>query len=273
MVKKIIFVPTWRCQLKCSYCDYRIDKDGKLHAFDKIKNIGRELEWFEWVQYLDRFEPLLLEMTGGEPTMYKDLNKLLLHLSGFSRWAITSNTLNRDAIKKLPAYNCHAWTASYHYHSDDDFMTNLFILRGKGIMPRVTIVITPENYNVAKEKIKMFQVEGYGVNIHPVLKQDFDWAEHRDVWDGIKGLADGAQTMIVGDISDKWMPERHEMCSAGGDYFCLMPDGQVLRCYSQILTDDHGVFIKDFEPVYEARPCSMDCMFPCDRQIANKTRG
>ena len=94
--------------MRCGYCDYSIDKEGKLYAFDKIKTIGRELEWFEWVQYLDRFEPLLLEMTGGEPTMYKDLNKLLMHISGFSRWAITSNTLNREAIKKLPAYNCHA---------------------------------------------------------------------------------------------------------------------------------------------------------------------
>lgn len=270
MHRKIIFIPTWRCQLRCKYCDYRIDKEGRLHAFDKVKTLGAELNWWEWVRYFERFEPCLLEMTGGEPTIYPDLDKLLSHISAQSRWAVTSNTLNTDMIKRLPTHNCLAWTASYHYHSDDTFLTNLFILRGKRVMPRITIVITPENYETGLQKIALFKNEGYGINVHPVLKQGFDWEAHRDVWDAMHKVADGAQINVIGEISDSWEAERHEICEAGGDYFMVMSDGQVLRCYSQLLTDDAGTHISEFKPVMQPMPCSMDCMFPCDRQIAKR---
>jgi len=273
---KIIFIPTWRCNLRCSYCDYEIKEktaEGYIYrAFNRFHRVERELEWWEWIEHLERFEPFLLEMTGGEPLCYKDLDKLLLHLRLDCRWAITSNTLNREMIKKLPAYNCLAWTASYHYQKDKEFLDNLYILRHKRIIPRVTIVVTPENFNTAVEKIKMIDSEGYGVNIHPVLKMGFSWEKDMDKWNELLGMADGKRIIFVRDISYRWTPQRYDYCHAGSNYFCLMPDGKVLRCYSQILTDKNLGYIWDFKPFKLMTPCDMECMFPCDRQVTKGGR-
>jgi hypothetical protein len=172
-------------------------------------------------------------------------------------------------IVDLPAHNCVAWTASYHFHSDEIFNRNIAILRSKRINVRVTIVVTPENHKQAFDKIMEYKNYGIGVNVHPVLKQDFDWAEHKDIWSNIQTLADGNRVMVIGDISDKWEAQHHDMCAAGGNYFALMPDGKVNRCYSQILTDETAGHISEYAPLQGKQPCSMDCMFPCDRQVAN----
>ncbi len=273
---KIIFIPTWQCNLRCSYCDYEIKEKtaaGYIYrAFDKFHEVKRELNWWEWLKHLERFEPFLLEMTGGEPLCYKDLDKLLLHLRLDCRWAITSNTLNREMIKRIPAYNCLAWTASYHYHSDKEFLDNLYILRHKKIVPRVTVVATPKNFDTAVGKIKMISSEGYGVNIHPVLKMGFSWEKEMEKWDSLLNMADGRRIVFIKDISYKWTPQRYDYCLAGKNYFCLMPDGKVLRCYSQILTDKNLGYIWDFEPFNLMRPCDMGCMFPCDRQVVKGGR-
>lgn len=278
-MKKIIFIPTWRCQLNCSYCDYGYIDLAKtngytLQAFDKQVEIGRELYWVEWLEYLDRFEGsgYLLEMTGGEPTCYKDLPKLLRHIGHNSKWAITSNTLNSDIIKEMPLHNCLAWTASYHFHSDKEFERNLFNIKRRGIMPRVTIVFTPWNYEEAFKKIKHF-AQNFGVNIHPMLKQGFSWEKsgYMRVWREAEQLArDIDSVQFINSISDEWKPERYDVCSAGRDYFCVMPDGQVRRCYSHLLAEKVEGHIKDFKPATEARPCGVDCMFPCDRDEARK---
>jgi len=280
-MNKIIFIPTWRCNLKCEYCDYFVNSESAkgytLSAFKKDIKIGPELTWIEWVEHLSKYQPLLLEMTGGEPTVYKDLPKLLKHIGVESRWAITSNTLLTEQIEQMPAENCLAWTASYHYHSDDKFMRNLKILKDKGINVRVTIVITPENYQKGFVKTVEYMNEGFGINIHPLLKQGFDWnskKEDKAIWQGMVELeqaSHGIVTMIK-EISDHWKAEHYPVCQAGtGKYFMAMPDGQVFRCYSQILTGKKEGMIETFVPNVSNEACNMDCMFPCDREIARTT--
>jgi len=268
---KIIFIPTWRCNLKCAYCDYEVKKiqgTGYLfRAFDRIHSVDRELNWYEWLAYLERFEPYLLEMTGGEPLMYKNLDKLTRHLPHHSRWAITSNTLNRELIKKLPEHNCLSWTASYQFCEDDRFISNLFLLKIKGLKPRVTVVITPQNHQFAFKKIKWLTDLGYCVNIHPVLKKDFSWQEQMDIWDKAKAFADGDRIRFIDDISYRWVEHRYDFCEAGKNYFMLLPDGRVLRCYSQILTEKDLGYIWNFAPHSIMMPCNMGCVFPCDRQV------
>lgn len=279
-MKKVIFIPTWKCNLKCAYCDYSTTDKGELYtlkAFDKTIDIGKELTWMEWVEVFSKMPPLLLEMTGGEPTKYKDLPKLLKHMGAGSMWAITSNTLLTEQIEQMPVENCLAWTASYHYHSDDLFLDNIMLLAKKGINVRVTIVISPDNYKVGFEKVKSFISKGIGVNIHPILKQDFDWQAdpaHKEIWgamEQMEQLAPGFVVMIK-DISDRWVPEHYPICDAGTDkYSMLMPDGMVYRCYSQILTGTNEGHINDYTPKTMPEGCTMDCMFPCDRQVARKT--
>jgi len=275
-MKKIIFIPTWRCNLQCGYCDYSVDehKDSyMLHAFGMLIPIEKELTWQEWSQALKKFDPFILEMTGGEPTLYKGLPELLGSLPIDSKWAITSNTLLTDNINKLPTYNCQDWTASYHFHSDDIFLKNIDTIKNHGVPLRITIVLTPDNIDTVKQKVKEFTFEGHGVNIHPILKQGFSWADHNEIWQEASSMAEkNAYINFIDDISSEWKPEKHDICQAGmEDYFVLMPDGTVLRCYSEILQYSATTSIKDFVPAEQPEKCYIDCMFPCDKQIARET--
>ncbi len=277
-MKKIIFMPTWRCNLQCAYCDYRLQKcDGDdyiLNAFGKDLAIKKELTPEQWIKHLAKFDPFVLEMTGGEPTMYKGLPEVLNGLPFDSEWAMTSNTLLTDVINELPGHNCKDWTASYHFHNDDIFLNNIKTLRAKGIPVRITIVLTPDNLDILREKVRDFVFQNIGVNIHPMLKQGFDWKDHREVWDAaIEFAALSPCVNIIKDISDAWVPERHEICPAGTDkYFVVMPDGSVVRCYSDILRYEPTENIETFVPAKENGPCGKECMFPCDKQIARKTK-
>ena len=142
----------------------------------------------------------------------------------------------------------------------------------RGITPRVTIVVTPENYENAFNKIKYF-ARDYGVNIHPVLKQDFSWEESglMHIWREAEAIAAGTPNVtFIKTISNAWIAERYDRCQAGIDYFCLMPDGNVLRCYSHLLSGKSEGDIRDYTPPKAAQECHVDCMFPCDREIARK---
>jgi MoaA/NifB/PqqE/SkfB family radical SAM enzyme len=268
-MRKIIFVPTWRCNLKCEYCDYSVnnlDKGYIVKAFDNSFFVNNELKWSDWVKYLSRFEPFLLEMTGGEPTLYPELDLLLNHIGRSCKWAITSNSLNHEMIHKLPYDNCISWTASYHYHSNTEFIGNLAHVRNQGVNVRVTLVFTPDNYKQCIEAIHTF-VPYFGINLHPMLKQGFSWENHRDIWNTMQGYS-GGRVIFVGNISDKWQPDRYEKCDAGDKYFALMPDGMVRRCYSHIMTDKNEGHIREYVPNGEKRECNIECCFPCDKDIA-----
>lgn len=272
-MRKIIFVPTWRCQKACGYCDYLTTKEGAgylLAAFGVKWRIIRELTWSEWAEHLERFSPFILDITGGEPTMYEGLPLLLRNLPKESCWAMTSNTILKKKIEEIDFSNCVGWTASYHFDHEKLFLECLSLIRDKGINPTVTVVFTPENANEALLKLSGFVKKGFKVNVHPLLKQGFSWANHRDTFKKMQEARKFRGVNFINEISNSWDPERHPLCRAGGEYFMLMPDGQVLRCYSSILEGKSLSNVKDYEPTQGKNPCDIDCMFPCDRQVARK---
>ncbi|MBW2081683.1 MAG: radical SAM protein [Deltaproteobacteria bacterium] len=260
-------MPTWRCNLRCSYCDYRtVKKEGgyELKAFDQVWHFGEEISWPAWLVYLNRFRPYHLELTGGEPTMYKHLPDLLAHVPCDSSWAITSNTLND--VRLFEPGNCKFWTASYHYHSREKFLANIDWLKRRGFPLRVTLVMTPENAEHMFGVMRDFRKQEVMVNVHPVLKQGFSWKEHEELIAKMRTLHDGVWVNFVEDVPKEWKPRRYSNCNAGGKYFALMPDGTVLRCYSALLWHGSLGHVSDFEPSSLFRPCGKQCVFHCDNR-------
>ena len=266
----IIFVPTWMCNLRCSYCDYRtkkIDTGYELKAFSETWHFGPEISWPGWLVYLNRFRPYHLELTGGEPTIYPHLEDLLAHIPCDSTWAITSNTLNN--VRLFEPKNCISWTASYHYHDRGKFLDNIQWLKQRGFPLRCTLVMTPENHDHMMSVIHDFRKADVQVNVHPVLKPGFSWDKYPELITEMRALHDGVWVNFIDAIPKQWDGDYYEKCDAGGKYFSVMPDGSVIRCYSAILW--HGVMghISDFEPNSQMRPCNKPCRFPCDER-ANK---
>lgn len=264
-MNKIIFIPTWRCQLKCSYCDYEF-KEGAINCFGRTIPVGKEKDYTDWLYALNKFSPFLLEMTGGEPTLYKDLPKLLSNLPGKCKWAVTSNTL--ADVSDYPANNCLCWTASYHYHSDEKFKENCYILKNKGIPLKITMVATPDNIDLLKRKIKEFK--HFLIHIHPLLKQDVNWDNYPEQWKQMQKLNRPGKVKVIDKIRPAWNVSRFEKCNAGGYYFLLFPDGKVYRCYSAILEQDNLGDVENYIPDCSMKECGYSCIFPCDEYPVKK---
>lgn len=271
---EIIFIPTWRCNLRCPYCDYRAEQKShgmvELNSFGKHYTIGPEIPWPLWIAYLYVFKPYHLELTGGEPTLYEGLAKFLDHLPSNCSWAMTSNTLGN--VSDFESYNCRAWTASYHFVKESEFLKSIQTLRLKGFTVRVTMVLTPENFKKIEKAVKLFRKEEFPINIHPYLKQGFSWGNHQDIFQKFKEMHDGNWVDFISGIPMEFKGDRYDHCEAGNYYFALWPDGTVYRCLSSILHDGESSkgHIKDFIPGILIEPCNRECMFPCDRERPKK---
>jgi len=285
-MNKIIFIPTWICNQRCSYCDYNVTNvvrgtNGRLVGYD-LEAFGRkhsffaELSWDKWIKYLEPHAPYHLDITGGEPLLYPEIEHLLQHLEFRSKWSITSNTLNTDVIKKMAFFNCDSWTASFHYKNEAIFTENLIYLLKHGAKVRVTLVLTPDNESEVIRCAVKFTKHCYGVNIHPLLKQGFSWDDtekKRDIYNKFLDLHDGSNIIFADIKSDFNKYQQFNKCDAGNEYFVLLPDGKIWRCYSQILQEDNAIYshISNAKTAQGKTPCDIGrCVFPCDLKYPDK---
>jgi hypothetical protein len=274
-MKTIIWIPTWSCGNKCFYCDYQF-KDGILKAFKQTYPIGPELESKDWIEFFSKINSFNLVITGGEPTNYKGLPNVLEKLPDGVKWSITSNSLNIEAIKKIPFHNNAGWTASYHFKEPRMFDYNIWKISKLQGFPqgvRVTMVITPWNHEKVWEQAKEYMWKKIGVNIHPFLNQEFSWEKNQDIiqlWRG-RTKETGNWCEFIEDIPDFFGGETHNSCHGGKDFFIVWPDGRVMRCYSEILRGEFIGHIKDFIPFDGPKPCTIPCVFPCDKQLHSQS--
>lgn len=275
-VTRIIFIPTFRCQNRCSYCDYRWetiekDKSYKLSAFGNEWIIREELHWAYWLAALSKFKPYHLSFTGGEPTLWNGIVDFVEHLPRSCSWDITSNTMNEWAVDKMMPSNIRTWTASYHYQGTEKFLQNIKVLRQRGFPVTVTLVLTPDNLEKVKEAVVTFNKSFIRVNIHKLLKQGHSWKGHELVIAGLKKfIAEHNKEKLVKYIDlirDEFQKDGAvKECSAGKNFMVAFPDGRVYRCYSHALSEGKEALgnITTFERHEKLQPCEGGCIFPCD---------
>lgn len=258
---EFLFVPTWRCNLQCSYCHFDIEdiKDGILRCYGQEWKFGKELEPKEWLEALERFQPYLLECTGGEPLVYKGFWDVVENIPEGCYWAITSNTVVPIEFPK-DFSKCWAWTASYHYGHKLPFVKNIARLsRELGHRFRISMVVTPENIDEVEASARSFMQQKIPTNVLRVLTPGLDWTDHEDVWQRVLKLGKEGSLVIEDEIPPKYEFSKHAYCEAGTFYAALMPDGQVFRCYSALLGQKPLGHVRDWVPNQTVEPCGQPC--------------
>jgi MoaA/NifB/PqqE/SkfB family radical SAM enzyme len=264
-----IWVPTWRCNRRCSYCDYDyrvIKEEPKCIAFDRAIP-AREVAPERWIAFFRAHpEAQHIELTGGEPTVYEGLGEVLKALPDGMTWAITTNALTK-AVVDLPYKRCTCVTASYHYDKDDVFFGNIRKIRRRVKCLRVTIVITPDNIDGAAETIARIRGEGVQVNLHPLLTPGWRWDDAS--WARIRALDAKPDVYLVDEITQGWEegPEYGTCHLGSAEYATLGPTGDVYSCYG-MLVHNHpmGHIDSTWDQSKRVRPCFIRCEFPCDVQ-------
>jgi len=257
----ILVYPTWKCGLKCPYCAYQLNEDGKSMTYrgsGETYKVEEELTESKLIEILKIFpKDSLVEFTGGEPLRFGGFNNAVKTLQ---KWAITSNTLLYQ--DDLDLSHCIFWTASFHPHILDaaieTFLFNIQKIRSRGVPVAVTIVAQPQTTTRTLQWIGRFKSMGFGTNIHLYYEDpEFDWTKYPAE---LKAL-EKTGSVRYGDRFYKWQGVAgNKICLGGSEYFVIAPDGKMFRCADDMLFGRTPID-KPYDFVHN---CNDSCFLCCD---------
>lgn len=219
---QIVLHPTFACNYRCSYCSYQHVPASLMKS--KLTYIENKV----WIELFNKFPPSLISISGGEPLMYNNLDKLLLGLS--KRHLISQVATNLSAnIENLIKAKRTGFRILASFHPEmtglEAFGRNAQILKKEGFNIIVTCVGTDTNLikgSFYKEhfekKLKLpFRVDAF---VGPEEERDesirTDFPVH-------------GKNYILNN--DKFNNHERKKCLGGNKYFLVLPDASVYRCY------------------------------------------
>lgn len=104
---------TWKCNYKCEYCW----QARQPHIYRRNPEGDNQISSEIWAKKINQLKPRSLYITGGEPTLYKELPRLVSMLNPNIELTMTSNFGS--------SFNIEAFT---HYVSPDRFIGLAFSL-------------------------------------------------------------------------------------------------------------------------------------------------
>lgn len=253
-----LFIPTMKCNLSCPVCHFKVKNQREGYTwigYNKEHKIEEELKWYEWMVYLNRFRPYHLELTGGEPTIYPGIEKLIAHIPGDSTWAMTTNGMTD--ISKWCFSRCRHITISYH-GIKERFEDNVRRLKDKVPMS-ISFVVEKDKVKQRIEEASIFVKQKYQVNMLRELNQGVDWTEGNE-WEELKNYTKKGFRVVEDDIPPRYEFDKGFLCMGGANYFTAMPDGRVYRCYSDAMVGNGMGHIKSFEPYHRPKECYLPCL-------------
>jgi len=285
----MIFVLQWhlteRCNLSCTHC------------YQNEAIIRDELSFEENCAVVDKFVVFIkslpqpsrgiINLTGGEPFAYADLEPLLKYIAGFKKFIsfnfLSNGTLINDkSVNLLKRYPPH-WV---QISIDGDQVTHDQIrgegafersiegirrLKAEGIEVLISFTAHKQNYKsfskvvqVAKE-VEVDRVwsdrlipEGVGIGMSELLLSPKETQSYVQMmkWEQIKAkLNPLTKTKVTTNRALQFVPyldQAHE-CTAGRYLFALLPNGKVLPC-RRLAIEIGDIRQESFVDIYEKNP-------------------
>jgi MoaA/NifB/PqqE/SkfB family radical SAM enzyme len=232
---KIVWNPTWRCNLKCEYCWVR--QVGWHNT-----NPG-ERSWQEWLMAFVKYLPerTVMDISGGEPLLFKGLHSLLgllVQERPDIQWAMTTN-LTPDAWERFyahPVPKCVVINVSAHAITPNFERVNLL----------------QQRYSVRVNRVEHERA--------PIVRGDYsrityeDWSEGPAV-DGVVRLCDAGTRHVVinptGDIYHCSIEPRLGLDPVGNIFEGRFPKGGTRLCQygcGTCYTDSPGAWFVRMRP-------------------------
>lgn len=218
-IPHIIFHPTLLCNYECSYCLYQkyLDKNNSLFK--------SYIPYEQWLVLFKKFPRSTITISGGEPLLYKDLDKLILGLakSHIISQVVSNISLNLDVLIKAKKANFRVM-ASFHskFTPLEQFTKNLLYLRKQ----KLNIIV---NYVGTNENLK--ELNYYKDYFQKKLKVFFRVDAYEDIEREIKDLIIKIHGINYIIDREKYNNYKTKKCLAGYKYFVVMPNADVYSCY------------------------------------------
>jgi len=259
---------TFRCNLNCPYCDVSgglAPKDGFY-----IKN-WPEMDGKYWVEMLQKMPPSIFHMTGGEPFLHKDFYYILENFPKKHLFFIASNlTMPIEKFLEVsPLEQLLSFSASLH-PSDPNFSLREFVrkldrLLDEGVNAYVNYVASPPQLKFLHKLREVLENHNVVFNVDPFVSETYEYTpeEKRFVSQYVTRQR---------EMGYNWNDEGvFKYCSAGQNYFLMLPNGDVYRCHSGFFHHERsrfylGNFRKGtFKQNKNPEPCRSACVSTCDK--------
>jgi len=226
------FVPTMKCNLKCSYCFLKHSTGDEPTMFDKIPPSI-------WVEAMKKFSNYDVEfyMWGGEPFCIDGTFDLVKGFAeyDFVKWArIDSNlTYAKKIAERCPSEKIKV-LCSWHTESVDfdQYWKLINYIHVKNMVGMVNFVASDSNMNylrknsfILNELIKRFEDIGIFLNV----AADFNKGEDQDY----KYFITQYMTVEDWDHIHGHYPSKNVLCDASQHFFTIDHDGTITSCGMQ----------------------------------------
>ena len=281
------FVLQWhlteRCNLRCTHCyqNEEIIKD-ELSLEENFMVVDKFVDFIKTLNK-DSYSRGVLNITGGEHFVYKDLEPLLEYISRFKKYLsfnfLSNGTLINDKtialIKKYkPIFVQISIDGDKISHDKirgvgafDVSMEGIKRLKENGIKVIISFTAHRQNYKDFPKVVKIANgagvdkvwsdrmiPEGVGVGMQDELlspKETFEYAKLMKFEQVKNRLNPFTKTVVSTDRSLQFVPhiEDAHQCVAGKIMFALLPNGGVLPC-RRLPIDIGNIKDKTFEEIY-----------------------
>lgn len=217
-----MFFPTFRCSYKCSYCPYCSKFD-----YNNVYPKSCEKTPEEWLGIFEKLPATTFFIIGGEPFLYSGLSEIINRMPAkHSILGLVSNlSMPIDLYKKINK-KIHM-NISFHreFTGEDEFIEKVLSLKQYHHVA-VNIVAVPENIGFIPKLKKIMDENKVELHVDPYVGDDYTYTEE--------------ELKILPFSDERTNSARYKLhnstkmknCSAGRNFYCIMPNGEALACTS-----------------------------------------
>lgn len=228
LVPKVRF--TWNisydCNYRCSYCFF----EG---SWEEYKNRTVYLSVDEWIKYWSavhqKYGPIYLIITGGEPVIYPNFIELIKSLSNLCYHINISTNSSGDLDAFIERINPDRVSLSLSFQKEFDTLENFIrkvkLIKRHGFLGCINLVAYPPFLGELEDNKRKLLLET-GEEFKVIAF--FGNYNNRDYPDGYTL----EERKLIG-LTDSWLSKikrKGTLCSAGNTSALLFPDGKVVRC-------------------------------------------
>lgn len=228
-MKHAVWYVLWACNVACPYC-FGVAPPRMMLDRPSMARVTAA----EWARAWNGIPgELVIDITGGEPGLFPPLIDVIKGLELEKRCAITTNgTLDVQRLSdNVPPSKCILVTMSYHPSSRrnfEQFLNRALLLKHRGFNVAVNYVAHPGQMWLVPTLAGVFSERGIPFHVDPFWQGPepfYAYAETENAF--LRAYVSPDRASVYEKASGRYL------CSAGSDYFVVIPNGEAYTCLSK----------------------------------------
>ena len=220
---------TWNiaydCNYRCSYCFFY----GKWEEYKKRNIYLSPDKWMEyWKNIYDKYGPIYINITGGEPFIYPGFIELIKKLSDISYHINISSNGSGELAKFVEEIDSAKVSLSLSFHPEfenlEGFIQKLILIRKRGLDGCVNFVAYPPFLkDITYYKDRLSYINEY-LKVIPFFGS-YEGRKYPEAY-----TCEERKSIGIDDNWFKKVRKKGSSCLAGSKTALIFPDGKVSRC-------------------------------------------